>query len=375
MGRYCNEEYPRLGEESMPVEVGIWRIDDGVKPVSSIGMDYESRLQDIIASDVTIIDPGLMVIGREVETSYGGRIDILAIDSVGNLVVVELKRGQTPRDTVVQALDYASWVRGRSSDEIANIYIDYQRQALKEDSPKGIDDALRERFDSVVPDELNISHRMVIVASELDPSTERIVAYLQEEYGVDINIALFRAFQDGERQYLSRAWLREPDAVVTKVPPGAKGEWNGEFYVSFGESPHRRWNDAKKYGFVGAGGGEWYVNTLRKLQPGNRIWVNIPSKGYVAVGEVTSEVKRYDQFQIELNGNSVPLTQLDLEATGAFDENHGEHFVGVDWIKTVDSDQAVKERGFFGNQNTVAQPRAPNWHFTVERLKTLWGIS
>ena len=358
----------------MSVEVAVWRIDDGVKPVPRGGrMDYESRLQQIIASDVTIIDPGLMVIGREVETSYGTRIDILAIDSVGNLAVIELKRDQTPRDTVAQALDYASWVRGMTSDEIANTFIDYQRRFPDESEPYGIDDALRKRFDSV-PEELNKSHRMVIVAGELDPSTERIVTYLQEEYGVDINVALFRAFQDGERQYLTRAWLKEP---VTDAPssPGVKGEWNGEYYVSFGEGPHRRWDDAKKHGFVGAGGGEWYVNTLKKLQPGNRIWVNIPSKGYVGVGEVTAGAVLYNEFNIEQNGNLIPLTHVKIEAPEASDETHREHFVRVNWIKTVGIHQAVKERGFFGNQNTVAQPRAPSWDFTVDRLKTLWGIS
>ena len=49
--------------------------------------------------------------------------------------------------------------------------------------------------------------------------------------------------------------------------------------------------------------------------------------------------------------------------------------VGVKWTKTVDLHEAVKEIGFFGNQNTVARPRAHSWHFTVERLKTLWQMS
>ena len=53
----------------MSVEVAIWRIDAGLHPVSLDGMDYEQRLQDIIAADLAIVDPSLMVIGREVTTS------------------------------------------------------------------------------------------------------------------------------------------------------------------------------------------------------------------------------------------------------------------------------------------------------------------
>ena len=51
-----------------------------------------------------------------------------------------------------------------------------------------------------------------------------------------------------------------------------------------------------------------------------------------------------------------------------------EHLVGVRWIKTVAANQAIKEKGFFGNQNTVARPREPNCSHTVERLRERFGI-
>lgn len=360
----------------MSVEVAIWRIDAKVEPISFSGIDYEARLQQIIADDISIVDPDLMVIGREVTTSYGGRIDILAMDASGNLVVIELKRNKTPREVVSQALDYGYWVRRVTTDAIADTFIDYQRRFLRVDNPRGIDAALNERF-NIIPDELNADHRLVVVASELDPATERIVTYLQEEYGVDINVVFFQAFQDGERQYLTRAWLKEPAAMPSEVSTRAisKGEWNGEFYVCFGEGPHRRWNDAKRYGFVGAGGGTRFVSPLKMLQPGARVWVKVPGRGYVGVGEVTSEAVRFDQFRVYADGNLVPLRQVELEAPEAFDEAHGEHFVGINWLKAVEAHEAVKERGLFGNQNTVARPLVPKWNFTIERLKSLWGIS
>ena len=362
----------------MSVEVAMWRIDDRVTPISFTGMDKEARLQEIIADDISIVAPGLMVIGREVTTPYAGRIDILAIDADGRLSVIELKRDLTPREIVAQTLDYGSWVRGMTTDEIAETFIRYQEHFLQESLPKGIDEALQERFNNV-PEELNTGHRLVVVAADLDPSTERIVTYLQEEYGVEINVVFFRAFWDGDRQYLTRAWLTEPAAVSIETlnkpyRNGRGGEWNGEYYVSFGEEICRTWNDAKKYGFVSAGGGEWYVNTLRKLQPGNRIWVNIPRTGYVGVGVVTSEAKRFDQFYVNIDGRTIPLTELSLEAPEAFNEEISEHYVGVDWIKAVEARNAVKERGFFGNQNTVALPTADRWNFTVERLKSLWNV-
>lgn len=56
------------------------------------------------------------------------------------------------------------------------------------------------------------------------------------------------------------------------------------------------------------------------------------------------------------------------------DPANAEYVVQVDWIKTVLETQAVKEIGFFGNQNSVCRPRDQKWVYTVERLKKVWGI-
>ena len=363
-------------ENPVSLEFAIWRIDeDSLHPIALGGMDYEQRLQELVSGDLTVVDPGLMMIGREVATPFGGRMDILAIDSLGNLAVIELKRSQTPRDIVAQVLDYGSWVRGLKADEIANIYLDYQRRFAGDDIPESIDNGLKGRF-GAVPDELNGAHRLIIVAAQLDPATERITRYLQEQYAVDVNAVFFRAFEDGDRRYLARAWMTEPYIDTGEASPATRrGEWNGEYYVSFGEGDHRRWTDARKYGFVSAGGGEWYVRTLGMLQPGDRIWVSVPGRGYVGVGEVVSSVMPYDEFTVDTGDSTEALTDVQLEAPDALDEEYGEHFVGVKWQKTLDLKQAVRERGFFGNQNTVARPRDRKWEFTVERLKTLWKIA
>ena len=358
----------------MPIDVTVWRIDEELKPVPLTGMDYERDLQEIIGTDLSIIDPGLMVIGREVVTAYGQRIDILAIDSDGNLVVLELKRDATPREVVAQLLDYGHWVRGIRSEEIAETFIEFQERYHPGKTHIEIDEAVRNRF-GYVPDELNRSHQLIIVTKEVDPATERIVSYLTEEYeAANIRVVSFQVFQDGDRQYLARVWMNEPD-VISVQPKAGRGQWNHEFYVSFGEGPHRRWNDARKYGFVSAGGGDWYVNTLKMLQPGHRVWVNVPRRGYVGVGKVTSPAVSREDFEVRRDGAPTPLMDLEMEASEVLDESHEEHFVAVDWLRTVDLKDAVRERGFFGNQNTVARPRTPQWNFTVDRLKSLWQVS
>lgn len=136
-----------------------------------------------------------------------------------------------------------------------------------------LDDAFRQRFGvKDPPEELNESHELYVVASELDNSTERIVNYLADQYGVAINAAFFRFFWDGGNEYLSRVWLIDPAEVEDKVVTRRVEEpWNGEYYVSFGEGETRTWADARKYGFISAGGGSWYTQTLQMLEPGSRV--------------------------------------------------------------------------------------------------------
>jgi hypothetical protein len=67
----------------------------------------------------------LMVIGRQVTTNLGSTIDLLALDRQGDAVVVELKRGRTPRDVLAQALEYASFVEPLGYDGLEAILRKY----------------------------------------------------------------------------------------------------------------------------------------------------------------------------------------------------------------------------------------------------------
>ena len=364
----------------MPVEIGLWRIDSGLEPVQSVVLDLESRLEDILEKDISIASPDWMVIGRQVSTSFDKRIDLLAINSNGDLVVLELKRDRTYRDIVAQTLDYGSWVNTLRDDDIARIYGDYRAHHCEADQDKSLDDAFCERF-SVrdMPDELNSGHELVVVASALDSSTERVVNYLSEVHAVDINAIFFRVFKDGDREYLTRAWLVEPSAEVTVRAErrASKKEWNGEYYGSFGGK--RNWDEAVKYGYFSAGGGSWYSQTLQLLSPGDRIWVNIPGSGYVGVGKVRSESVSVEEFRAtDKHGNLVSIVDLPIRIAelpkSTEDPERAEYVVGIDWLKTVPRDQAIKEKGFFGNQNSVARPRTDKWDHTLVRLKKRFGI-
>lgn len=364
----------------MPLELRVWRIDDGLNRLEVKSLDQEKRLEEFLDKDITIASPHWMIIGRQVYTDYGKYIDLLAIDRDGNLIILELKKNKTPREVVAQLLDYASWIKNLTDDEIASIFKNYIKKYHPDRNGISLDETFLKCFKlKDMPEELNETHQLVVVASNLDESTERIVSYLSEEHNVPINAVFFRVFKDGEREYLSSMWFIDPTLPPPIIVGEEKEPWNGEFYVSYGhEMEGRRWEDAKKYGYVSGGGGTWYTKTLNMLEIGKRIWVNVPGQGYVGVGIVDGPVVKVDEFEIEDNGSMRLLTEDDVNGKGIFrdqgDEEKTEYLVKVMWIKTLELNQAIKEKGFFGNQNTVCKPVTKKWQHTVERLKKRFGI-
>ena len=194
-------------------QVRLWEItpDRKLLQIPARHSGLEQWLEDWLASDISVLDPGLMVIGKQVVTGFHGRIDLLCIDRNGDLAVVELKSGRTPREVTAQALDYASWVKDLEFDEVVNIADRYLG------GPGSLESAFRERFETDLPEQLNQGHRALVVADSMDSSTVRIVRYLAG-MGVPINVATVQHFQDGSgRELLAQVYLIEPEEVRPRV--------------------------------------------------------------------------------------------------------------------------------------------------------------
>lgn len=347
----------------------VWSLDDKT-PLMASSLLSEKELEDLLYEHIEILNESWLVIGRQFRTVSGKYIDLLCMDHDGDMVVVELKKDLTPREVTAQTIDYASCVAKLSAEDIAKIYLETSNQQ------ETLNEAYDKKFHRQLDEEtVNTKVKMVVVAAQMDDSTERIISYLRDTYSVDINILFFNVFEHSGERLISRVWF-EDDVEETPSITKSQGKWNGEYYVSFGED-NRDWEDARKWGFISAGGGTWYSKTLGFLSPGDRVWVNIPHTGYVGVGTVTDTVKPAKDVVFSVNGEQKSFAQIDARRDyllNADDPEQAEYVVKVNWIKTVASNAAIKELGFFGNQNTVCRPVAEKWNFTVERLKKIWDI-
>ena len=359
----------------MPIRTQLWTVADKPKKMNEGKLASEKLLEGMIVHAPELLSEEWMLIGQQEKTAHGGIIDLLALARDGSLILIELKRDQTPREVVAQSLDYACWVENLQSHEIYSVYARF-----KQDADLSTDFA--EKFGCPLDGEsLNQSHQIIIVAASIDESTERIVSYLNNR-NIPINVLCFQVFGHEEGQLLSRTWLLDPaDTQVNateSVVVSDKDPWNGEYYCSFLDGPSRAWEEARQHGFFCAGFGSWYSNTLKLLQPGARIWVNSVGYGYVGVGVVTGTMTPASSYLISTPNGEIPA--LDLLNKGTYhrefidDLNKCEYFVSVEWLQTLPREQAVKELGLFGNTNSVCRPRAAKWHSTINLLKTRFPL-
>src|SRR5258705_8438990 len=105
----------------MPIRTALWKVGAQPQPLSEASLANEQLLEDMIVAAPRLISDEWMLIGRQEDSGFGGRIDLLAIAPDGSLILIELKRNRTPRDVVAQALDYASWVEKLRADDIVAI--------------------------------------------------------------------------------------------------------------------------------------------------------------------------------------------------------------------------------------------------------------
>lgn len=163
--------------------------------------------------------------------------------------------------------------------------------------------------------------------------------------------------------------LRDAYRDAAKGPPA----WNKkDYYVSFGENEQRSWEEAMRFGFVSAGGGEWYTRSLRQLVPGNRVFVYISKGngvgGYVGVGEVTGEAMPAKDFRVDAGNGEVGYLDVTVSPGASQhidDPALCEWVVPVQWIATRAREDAVKDSDLFANQNSAVKL---THGYTLERL-------
>jgi len=156
----------------------------------------------------------VLIIGRQVTTNLNTFIDLLGIDKSGNTVVIELKRGKTPRETIAQLLEYASFVENLDYSQLNEIYQDYSGEE------SSLEDYHQQYFQNELDEKVsfNKSVRLIVVAQDISKEIRQTALFLRKK-GIDVYCMEFKYFetQSGEKIISSDFVVGEEEFIRHKV--------------------------------------------------------------------------------------------------------------------------------------------------------------
>jgi hypothetical protein len=223
----------------------LWKVNGNGRPlrVEQTRLSHEDvleeQLENWIQATPAMLGEPLLFIGRQVQISdVKDRIDLLALDTAGNLVVVELKRGSLKDPVDMQALRYASYVSRWGYDQIA-------AQAKTYFSGKDVEDlTLDQRFTTFCeeagaedPDvDYNREQRIIIVGQSVRDKLGSVALWLLK-HRIDIKIVEVGVFRDGKELLLSPNVVIPPP-TSEKFELGKQSNSSDEPWIRDGEHWH-----------------------------------------------------------------------------------------------------------------------------------------
>ena len=259
--------------------------------------EYESHLEKLILSDLSIFGEKLLPIGQQVDFPEigGDAIDLLALDEEGRTVVVELKKGSTPSNVEFQVLKYVAYISNLDVEQLSERTFEFYQRA----EAKIVIDALVKKYGVEIPKEVsefdlaqvatkffsvddyetyyskfNKSQRIIIMAENFDRRVALVIDWLFRQ-GIDIRGFQYKRYEidgkvffnlqqiipipdilelvqagfariakkpwlrDGQAYHLERACGTESRSLLSKLGeiaqgmPGAEFRWRQKLYVKW----------------------------------------------------------------------------------------------------------------------------------------------
>jgi len=200
----------------------LFSIDEKGKFIQYAERDFkwenrEDRLESWLENNPAYIleDENVLIIGRQVTTNLGSVIDLLGLDREGNVVVIELKRDRTPRETVAQVLEYASFAENLSYDQLEMLLKEY----IGEENLV-LTDYHRSYFQLQEGEAVafNKNQKLIIVGQAITDSIRQTSSFLRKK-GIEVFCLEFKYFKTNSgEQILSTDFVVGKDLYPVQKP-------------------------------------------------------------------------------------------------------------------------------------------------------------
>lgn len=167
-----------------------------------LGFRERDHLQEWIAKNPEVLGEDLLIIQKEFSgfNDTNERLDLLALDKEGNVVIIENKLDDSGRDVTWQAIKYASYCSTLTTKQILNLFQKYLDQSQNDENAQEI----VESFLAVDDEELYLNsgdQRIIFIANHFRKEVTSTVLWLITH---NIQVQCFRAtpFTEGENIFL-----------------------------------------------------------------------------------------------------------------------------------------------------------------------------
>jgi hypothetical protein len=184
----------------------VFRVDDAVATqvtrvsLAEAGLRERQHLQEWVLANPDMLGEGVTIVTSEFDRwldSAGqpspDRLDVLGLDPDGRLVIGELKRGEAPLPTAMQAINYAARASRFSVSTLAEAHARFLRARGQTVGLEEAEQQLVSRAETLTDEALR-RPRIVLLAESFPTSLTASVVWLTEQE-LDITLRQIRAYR------------------------------------------------------------------------------------------------------------------------------------------------------------------------------------
>ena len=190
-----------------------------------LGLRERRDIQEWVAANPGILGDDLLIIGKEFSgfDQTGERLDLLAVDLDGRLVIIELKRDDTGSDAHWQAIKYASYFQRATADALIGVAADYWKE-----SPEDAETRLLQHLGADDLNGLNNDQRIILASHRFAPEVTSAALWINQKVPAEDLITCVRLTPYRDAQ---------TDSLYVQASTIIPGPAVDDYLVGIGSSP------------------------------------------------------------------------------------------------------------------------------------------
>lgn len=263
-----------------------------------LGFQERTHLQEWIASEPDALGEDLLIIQKEFAefSETKERLDLLALDKQGSLVIIENKLDDTGRDVTWQALKYASYCAGMNKDGIRRIYQDYLN---KWEPGTAAEDKLNSFFETdfaTLTVNPGVTQRIILIAANFRKEVTSTVLWLAS-FKLRIQCFKVTPFSMGDELFLNIDQIiptKDTEEFMIGLADKAQDE------VAIVEAEGRRQKFRREFWSKLISAMNEKTQLYQKISPGTHSWIGAGS-GVRGVGLNFGATQKYARAELYID--------------------------------------------------------------------------